>query len=677
MTRSASGFFRMFALPICLLAAGLTLPGIAGSALASAQPEKTPDEVRADRARNRLGENTPALERAAEAPRVLPPIDPDLIEFYRSNVIELADPAYEGRAPGSAGIERAAVYIEQHFKRIGLQPAFATSELAADGTEVLTPRTTFRQPFGVGQETRAGAATMTLDAQALQPDLDFSVLAYSGSGDVTAPVAFAGYAIVSGPDAYLGFDPNARFDDKIVLALAFEPMNDDGTSRWQADGFSHHAQMTHKASALIRRGAEAVLIVKPPHAQDPRVDVLETVDSTRTARPGLNARALRFDAPVVQITRELAQRILDRAGDPDLTLEALIKQANANPVITELPGAPISLSVKMEAVSTETFNVGAVLPGVGTLADEYIVIGAHYDHVGYGSMGAMPGNAGELHPGADDNASGTTGMMLVAKTLAERVRTLPPTQPRRSFLFLAFSAEEMGLLGSLHYTKEPIVPNSRHALMLNLDMIGTLENEPLEVGNIRSSPDMPALIDTHFERSGMIIARETSVGNARSDHASFDAVGVPNLFFFTGLHPRYHRPQDTADLIDFEGGTRIALMVADIAMDAAARTDPIVHRRAVSRADPEAGQPTVRIGLLPTNSTKGGILVQRVFPDTSASAAGIEPNDRLLTWNGKELRSVEDLRPRLSEHKPGDVVKVTLERADRTIELEMTLRGIE
>jgi aminopeptidase YwaD len=679
MTRSASGFFRMSALPLCLLTAGLVLtggPAPAAAAVAS-QPEKTPDQVRAERARNRLGENTPALERAAEAPRELPPLDPALVEFYRSTVIELADPAYEGRAPGSAGIERAAVYIEEHFKALGLQPAFATSELAADGTEVLTPRTTFRQPFGVGQETRAGAAAMTVDGQAVEPDTDFSVLAYSGSGEVTAPVAFAGYAIVSGPAGYLGFDPNTRFEDKVVLALAYEPMNDDGTSQWQEEGFSHHAQMTHKASALIRRGAKAVLIVKPPHAVDERVDVLESIDSTRTSRPGLNARALRFDAPVVQITPELAQRILDRAGDPDLTLASLVEQANAGAVAADLPGEPISLQVTMETVSTETFNVGAVLPGVGNLGDEYIVIGAHYDHVGYGSTGAMPGNAGELHPGADDNASGTTGMMLVAKTVAERVRALPPNQPRRSVLFLAFSAEEMGLLGSLHYTKEPIVPSSRHALMLNLDMIGTLENEPLEIGNIRSSQDLPALVDPHFERSGLVIARETSVGNGRSDHASFDAVGVPNLFFFTGLHPRYHRPQDTGDTIDSEGGARIALMVADIAMDAAARTEPIVHRRAAAGTDPAAGQPTVRIGLLPANSTKGGILVQRVFPDTSASDAGIEPNDRLLTWNGKDLRSVEDLRPRLVEHKPGDVVRVTLERGDQTIEVDLTLRAIE
>lgn len=672
MIGSASSFLRMFALTLWLVLSAAILPAL------TTQPERSPEEVRADRARSRLGDNPPALDRAAAEPRELPPVDPALIDFYRATVIELADPAYEGRAPGSLGIEKAAQYIEAHFRTLGLQPAFATSELAADGTEVLTPRSTFRQPFSVGQETRAVTTEMAVDTEPLTHGLDFSVLAYSGSGEVTAEVAFAGYAIVSGPRGYLGFDPSTRFDGKVVLAIAYEPMNEDGSSQWQEEGFSHHAQMTHKASALIRRGASAVLIVKPPHAQDERVELLETVDSTRLSRPGLNATALRFDAPVVQITPEVAQRILDRAGDPELTLDDLVARANAGPVAMDLPGNPVSLNIRMETSETRTDNVGAFLPGVGPLADEIIVIGAHYDHVGYGLTGSLARNrAGDVHPGADDNASGTAGMMLVAKAIAERVRTLPPGQPRRSYLFLAFSAEEMGLLGSIHYTRQPAAPIDRHVLMLNLDMIGTLENEPLEIGNLRSSPGLPELVDPHFERSGLIIARETSVGNGRSDHASFDAVGVPNLFFFTGLHPRYHRPEDTSDHIDFEGGTRVALLTTDIAIDAGTRTEPLVHRRAAARQDPEAAQPTVRIGVLPANSTRGGILVQRVFPDTSASEANLQPGDRLLTWNDKELRSVEDLRPRLLEHKPGDTVRLTLDRDGQTIETEMTLRGIE
>lgn len=682
MTGSASSFFRMFALPFCVLAVGLALPGVADAAVLVVEPEKTPGQIRAERARNRLAD---AQASPLDDPSGPPPIDPALVEFFRATVTELAGPEYEGRAPGSVGIDRAASHIEDHFRSLGFQPAFSTTETAADGTEVLTPRSAFRQSFSVGQETRAGTTVMTVGDQPLIHGQDFSALAFSGSAQVTAPVAFAGYAITAGPDGYSGFDPATRFDDKIVIALAYQPMDEQGISLWQENTYTNRTRLSSKAGALIHRGAKAVLIVKPPQAQDERVHVLETVDSTRPGQSGFGSRGPRLDAPVVQITPEVAQRILDRGNDPSLTLASLVERANAGPIVMDLPVEPVSIGIKMESIPIEAFNVGAVLPGVGTLADEFVVIGAHYDHVGFGGIGAFPGNSGKLHSGADDNASGTAGMMLAAQSIAERVRTLPPNHPRRSFLFLAFSAEEMGLLGSIHYTKEPIAPINRHSLMLNLDMIGTLDDEPLEIGNIRSSPDMPAFVEPHFERSGLLIARQTSVGNDRSDHASFDAVGVPNLFFFTGLHPRYHRPQDTVDFIDFEGGVRISLLATDIAMDAATPAVAVFHRQAGSSGAAGGaagrpslpGEPTVRIGLLPTNSTKGGILVQRVFPNTSASDAGIRPDDRLLTWNGTPLRSVEDLRPRLAEHKPGDVVRITLERGDETIEVDVTLRGIE
>lgn len=683
MTGPATAFVRVstliaFSYFALASASAISAPLPARALSQHASEDPTPAEVRAQRAKARLQDNRPAQDRAAAEPHDLPPVDPALIDFFEKTVTELADPAYEGREPGSAGIARAADFIQAHFESLGLTPAFATSELAADGTEVLTPRSSFRQPFGVGEATRAVTTEMSVDTEPLVHGVDFSVLAYSGSGEINAPVSFAGYAIVSGPGGYLGFDPNTRFEGRVVLCLAYEPMDDDGNSQWQDEGFSHHSAMTHKASALIRRGASAVLIVAPPQANDPRADLLETIDSTRLGRPGLNARVLRFDAPVVQVTPELAQRILDRTGDPDLTLDALVRRANASAVAMPLGESPISMNIQMGTTSTETFNVGAVLPGVGDLAGEIVVIGAHYDHVGYGRQGSARRDAsGDLHPGADDNASGTTGMMLIAQQLTERVRTLPREQPRRTFMFLAFSAEEMGLLGSIHYTKQPAEPMADHTLMLNLDMIGRLENEPLEIGNLKSAPDLEAFVEPFFESSGLVIARDTSVGNGRSDHASFDAVEVPNLFFFTGLHPDYHAPGDTADKIDDEGATRVALLVADIAMAYAVRPDPFVHRRAATSNDPANQQPTVRLGILPTNSSKGGVLVQRVFLDTSASDAGIRPDDRILTWNGEDLRSVEDLRPRLSSHKPGDVVKLTIDRDGSTIETEMTLRGIE
>ncbi|MFK7884293.1 MAG: M28 family peptidase [Phycisphaerales bacterium] len=671
----------------CLLAtvaAGM-LATLAGAGSVSAQPAesgqdatRSPEEVRRDRARNRLRDNRPAAERTADQPRDLPPIDPNLVDWYQTTVIELADPSYEGRSPGSAGIAKAADFIQARFEELELQPAFPVSILAADGTEVLDPNADFRQGFSVGQETRAVVTEMSIDGVALEHSIDFSALAYSDTGDVSAPVVFTGYSIVAGPNSFLGFDPNARFEGKIAMCLNYEPMDSDGNSLWRDEGFSHHAAITHKASALIRRGAEAVLIVTPPKTNDPRAELLETVDSTRVARPGLGAKAPKFDAPIVHITPDIAQRILDRTGNPDLTLETLIERSDRGPVYEELGELPVSVNIEMNTTDRDAFNIGAVLPGRGDLSREYIVIGAHYDHVGYGQQGSASNNAtGELHPGADDNASGTTAMMLAAQLVKERIEALPDDAPHRSFLFLAFSAEEMGLLGSLHYTREPIVPLANHTLMLNLDMIGRLENDLLELGGLKSSRELEPLIDPLIEASGIPVARETSVGSGRSDHASFEAQAIPNMFFFTGLHADYHRPGDIAELIDFEGGTRIALLCAEIAVEAGTRRDRLVHRRDRDTAEQQNREPRVRLGILPANSGKGGVLVRRVFPDTSASSAGLQPDDRILNWDDNELKNTEDLRPRLVEHEPGDVVKLIVERGSEVIELEMTLRPIE
>jgi len=653
-----------------LLASGMVLAGLA-------QPA-SPEDVRRERAKSRLKDSRPAQERVAEQPRDLAPIDPALVDWYRATVTELADPAYEGRSPGSEGIERAADLIEARFKELGLVPAFPETITAADGTEVRDPNKTYRQHFSVGQENRATVTEMSIDGVPLDHATDFSVLAYSGTGDVAAEVAFAGYAIVTGPDGFLGFDANARFQDRIVLCLDKEPMDADGNSLWRDDGFSHHGTMTHKASALIRRGAKAVLIVTPPQTNDPRADILETVDSTRISRSGLDAKAPTFDAPVVHITPDIAQRILDRSGDPNLTLESLIEQANQGAVQTDIGGGPISVNIQIDTIDRVAFNLAGIFPGRGKLAHEYVVVGAHYDHVGYGQRGSASNNAGgALHPGADDNASGTTGMMLATQLVKERIAALPTDAPHRTFLFMAFSAEEIGLLGSLHYTKKPIVPIDRHVLMLNLDMIGRLESDLLELGGLDSSPALGPLIDPFIEASGLPVARETSVGSGRSDHASFEARAVPNIFFFTGLHPQYHRPEDTADLIDNEGAVRVALLCTDIAMAAATTNEPPIHRRNRAAAEDQNREPKVRLGILPANSGKGGVLVQRVFPDTSASDAGLQPHDRILSWDGTELKNTEDLRPRLVEHEPGDVVTLSVERGTEVIELDMTLRPIE
>lgn len=657
-----------------MVAAGVVLTG---SLLLGVGPE-TAEEMRRARAQRQLEENERHQARAAG--RIdrsdLPTMDPALVERYGSMVGYLADPAREGRAPGTKGIEDAAAYIQEHFQTLGFTPAFDETVVAEDGTEIVNRRTSFRQEFSMGMSVDAAVAEMRVGGKDLVAGEDFSVLAYSGSGMVDAPVSFAGYAVVSGPGGYMGFENSTTLEGRVALCLNYEPMDEDGTSRWRENGWSNHSRLTHKVSALSRRNAEAVLIVSPPNADDERVDLLETIESTAPrGMRGAGARAPKFDIPVLMVTAEVARMII---GDADgRSLESLIERANDGGVIEELGEARVRVEIEMARTPTMTANIGAILEGRGALKDEYVVVGAHYDHLGYASFGTrIASDVGKLHPGADDNASGTSGMMLAAELIAGRYALLAEDESARSVLFLAFTAEESGLNGSKYYVDHPIAPIEAHCVMLNMDMIGRLENEPLEVGGLKSTAGIAGLVDPFFEQSGLVIARESSVGSGRSDHASFDAAGIPALFFFTGLHDEYHSPKDTADLVDMDGAVRVAVLCSQIGFGAAVRAERFEHRRKQGKQQ-ATRQPTVRIGIRPSNASKGGMMIERVFPDTSASDAGLQEYDRIIKWDGEEIESVESWRPILTRMTPGDVVKLEIERSGEIIEVEMTLRAIE
>lgn len=657
----------------------LTLPATAG-------PE-TAAQVRERRAKQQLEDNKRNQAREALSRELgdMPEIDQTLVENFASMLDIIADPSMEGRAPGSRGIEDAADYIESHLKALGLTPAFPTTETVLDTeldqTEVITPNASFRQNMQMGSQTAATTESLTVGTTTFEPGPDFSPLAYSGSASVSAPVAFVGYAIVSGPNNYLGFETSETIQDKVALVLNYEPMNDDGSSQWREEKWSHNARLTYKVTALERRGAAAVIIVSPPNAIDDRVDLLETISSTAPPSTKMGKQTgPEYDIPVIHVTPQVANAILAHtqqdASIPH-TLDTLIEKANESGIVLPLGENEISLDIQLERTPKWTSNIGAILPGKGTLKDEYVVIGSHYDHVGYGKFGSRtPNRKGEVHPGADDNGTGTTANLMSATTLTQQYQLLAENEDARSILFLWFTAEESGLNGSRFYTENPIVPIEDHVIMLNMDMVGTLSDGLLEIGGFKSATGFEDMAMPHLKSAAIPYSEDVSVGEGRSDHASFDAVGVPNLFFFTGLHERYHSPDDSTDFIDNEGCVRVSLLVSSMARDAATRPERLVHP--ASRAEkPEKDGPNVRIGIIPSNSSKGGMKIERVFEDTSASQAGLRPGDRITKWNATDLDSVETWMPILTAHEPGDTVTITVIRAEETLELEMTLRAIE
>lgn len=636
--------------------------------LAMAQPD-TADDIRRKRALKQLEENRRAQEREAEdiSPEDLPPMDPALVKQFDEMLAIIAAPEMEGRVPGSQGIEKAATYIQTHLEDLGLDPAFVD--------ESGTP--TYRQPMQMGKHTAATHVSLTAGETSYTDFDDVSPLAFSGTDTASAPAVFVGYAIVSGPNNYLGFETNEAVEDKIAIVLNYEPMNEDGSSKWRDEGWTHNSRLTYKVTALDRRGAAGVIIVNPPHAMDDRVDVLETVESTAPPSNRMGERGgPEYDIPVVHATPAVAETILSYLGS-DTDLQGLIEQANEGGIVKPLGNKQITLSVEMERTPRMTDNIGAILPGKGPLADEYVVIGSHYDHVGFGKFGTRrQTDRGKLHPGADDNGSGSTANMISAQLLAQRYGTLTENDNARSILFLWFTAEESGLNGSRFYVENPIVPLDRHLLMLNMDMIGTLENGLLEIGGFNSGDGFEELATPALDASGIPYSEDVSVGSGRSDHASFDNAGVPALFFFTGLHDRYHAPEDIPDPLDDEGAVRIASLVSDIAFDAATYAGDIPHPDDKDADEDDEG-PKVRIGIIPSNARDGGMRIERVFEDTSASEAGLRPGDRITKWNGTDIDSVETWMPILSKHVPGDVVTLEVQRGDETLEVEMALRGIE
>ncbi|MEX0877010.1 MAG: M20/M25/M40 family metallo-hydrolase, partial [Phycisphaerales bacterium] len=540
---------------------------------------ETADEVRRRRAQRQLEENQRKQERDALAVELgeMPKIDPALVEDFTEMLAVIADPSMEGRVPGSRGIEQAAEYIESHLVELGLTPAFPKTITPEDSdpdnpTEVIDPYGSYRQPMQMGTHTAAVSSELIVGDTAFTPGDDFSPLAFSGSASVTAPVSFVGYAIVSGPNNYLGFETNATIEGRIALVLNYEPMNADGDSLWREEGWTHNARLTYKVTALQRRGAAGVIIVSPPGANDDRAGTLETIESTAAPSNRMGERSgPEYDIPVVHATPEVATAMLEYLGS-DLTLEELTDRANESGIVEELGSdkREINLAVTLERTPRMTDNIGAILPGQGNLKDELVVIGAHYDHVGYGKFGTRrESDRGKLHPGADDNASGTAAVLIAAEHLTRRYQLLADDQDARSILFLWFTAEESGLNGSRFYIQNPIAPIEDHAVMLNMDMVGTLSDGLLEIGGFRSGEGFEELATPHLTQAAIPYSEDVSVGSGRSDHASFDAAGIPALFFFTGLHDRYHAPEDTIEHIDHEGAVRVALLASSMAYDAA------------------------------------------------------------------------------------------------------------
>ena len=585
------------------------------------------------------------LSRVALAGSASVAVDETLLH---ARITELASDAYEGRATGSSGDEKAARLAAKAFAHAGLKPVGTSRQGDAsaplDGSGYFQP---YSFTAGVARgDHNSLAAQFSGRRVTYVVGTEFEPAGISGSGKASAEIVFAGYGIVSkepARDDYAGLDLRG----KIVLLLAGHPGSDP------RGPFAEFAGFHHKALLARDRGAAAVLITAP----------------SETDLPGLKGDRGFSDEglPVFLLRRRVAEEWLATGGWTIGALEArLARETESFPT-----GVKVDLSADVVKVRRVSANVAGLLPGSDpVLRDEFIVVGAHLDHLGRGGVSSLSeSRRPEIHPGADDNASGAAGVMALADELSASA-----ARPRRSILFICFSGEELGLFGSARYVKNPIVAIGKTVSMFNLDMVGRMRDDRVIVIGSGTSPAWPKLLEAADREPRLSVVR-TELGFGASDHQSFYAARVPVLFFFTGHHSDYHRPSDTADRINIPGEARILGFVAACLRELDARDDrPEFTEVLVPVANPSAAR--VWFGVVPDYSAElAGVKVAGVRAQSPARKAGLAAGDLLVAFGGHGIRNLDDYSVAVSLFKPGDVVAVVVVRDGSELTLSATLEA--
>ena len=591
------------------------------------------------------------------AERVVAPAEARL----KADVSFLADDAREGRAPGTEGIEASAEYIAAAFKGAGLSTAtgaegfFQPFSILGDARLVGTPELTFQGP----------------DGKTIEPAKnEMSPLAIGTGGTVVgAPVVFAGYGITAKDEAKkLDYDDYAdgNIRGKAVLILRREPRQDDAESPFDGKRDSRFAWFRHKVTNAFQHGAAAVLLVNDNAGLKGKDDEL--------LKFGMAGNTPNSTLPVVMLTRALADRLLADAGQP--TLADLEKQIDGDlkPRTRALGGWTLKAKVEIDRPSIKTRNVVGVLEGSGASGSETLIVGAHYDHVGRGgpSSGSLKPDAKEIHNGADDNASGTSMLMEMARRLAKRGDKLP-----RRVVFIAFSGEERGLLGSQYYVEHPLYPQADTVMMVNFDMVGRLNDKgDLTFYGTGTSPGIDALVDALGKSEGFTV-KKVADGRGPSDQQSFYDKNIPVLFAFTGTHSDYHRPTDDVERINFAGMARIADLAELILLDLARRPQrPSFVKVAGGRDSGDSGRVSVSayLGSIPDYAEDvKGVKLNGVRAGSPAEKGGLKGGDVIVKFGGKAVGTIYDYTDSLSRQKPGDTVEVVVVRDGKETTLSVTL----
>lgn len=565
-------------------------------------------------------------------------------ERIRADINYLASDSLEGRGVLTEGNEKAAAHLQQSFQESGLEPVL--------------PDASFYQGFSIslGSELNSEKSRLLFvasdETHTLSLGKSYQPLAAGIAGSARSEIVFAGYGISA---------PNENYDDyagvdvkgKIVLILRMEPQNTRADGAFEGTETSEHAFISTKLQVAAKQGAAAVLFVNDQTtvANANQQDELANVDAFGAGLERI---------PFAQITRAAVDYFLARAplqagGQSFGSLARIEEQIDRTlkPITQPIDKLTVDFDFVFEAKSVEVANVIGLVPG--ERADEYVVIGAHFDHIGYGEVGSRKPGVHEIHNGADDNASGSALVMELARRFAAGPK------PKRSLLFIGFNGEERGLLGSNHYVENPAVPLEKTVAMVNFDMVGSWDENPLTVYGLATAKEFDSFLTPALRAEGSEV---NPVGNilSASDHYGFYRHKIPVLHFFTGLTEQYHTPEDDIALVNMEGIARVTDLAEQVVVKLLNRTEPLTFAE-VEIESPGRGS-MAYLGVIPDYASgAGGLKINGTSPNSPAEAAGFQAGDVITHFGDVAVNGIEGLTRALRRYKPDETIEVRYQRA--------------
>lgn len=564
-------------------------------------------------------------------------------EEIKQHIGYLASDELKGRDSGSKEIKEAADYIADEFKTYGLEPIFDGSylqEFPFIKTIKLTAKNSLTFSFGDNK---------------VSPKLreEYITVPFSGNKTIDAKLVFAGYGISASDLKYDDYD-GVDVKDKIVIVMRNTPEPNVPHSE-----FDTYSPLRKKASVARDKGAAGIIFINPYDENKQDDDLIEfTYD-----RGGSISNFV-----VASIKKNIIEKILESEGKNLKEVQDKIIETK-QPSSFELKNSSANISTEIKEIEAISWNVGGYLEGNDPeLKKEWLIIGAHFDHLGMGSEGSLyRGDEPQIHNGADDNASGTAGVLEIAEKFASQKDKL-----KRNVAFFTFSGEELGLLGSNYLVNHLPFPTEESVAMINMDMIGRLKDSSLIVYGTGTSSNFKDLLNEENKFGFKLTFNYEGYGP--SDQSSFYGAKIPVLFFFTGTHEDYHKPSDDTERINFEGEKNILEYVYNIVMDIDSTPERPDYLLVEKKQTGQMFARKVYVGTVPDFAGNvDGYKLSGVSEGGPAQLAGLQGGDIIIEFGGKKISNIYDFTYALGDFVPGDVVDVVVKRGEEQITFQVKL----